>query len=1830
MSAKELDLVSKVDLRLALAESDQQLEQNLQQLLAPLLLKLSSPHADVRQAVFKTIQNIFPRVTAARQLQLPVQALLNQVQHPNVPLGADLYQVRLYSLLFLSKGVERLGREEKALLVPKVIRNISRYPRPVSARVFAILMKLLSDWSAPDVQEHENTRQVYGFNDSPDDEVFLTSQFAKFLMLQPNATSTTVASPGLSVEDNAYFTKDAGISYHTRQDVDKAKMKILDFLKVGFSEKYLALPLLIASADSSSSISDRVNTWFKKLSIDVEDPKFVKQLITLFVGDDKTPPAKPTLQEKILVVLSKSELALSESNVRNIANIGLLSDYAKLRQVTVAFIRRVTKLGKVPLDFNIATSAQLKESIIADGWPQIDTTKVANYRTAIGLRQLQYEALGDILRNTPGIWRNNLEFLRFLFLSLEEETLELRPVIQDALSSLIIHLPELASDCKSELKDILRGYLVNSYNSPNLASCKYIAIKYVNYTFPFEDANARFLCIIGKSKHNNSDTVEEANKGLHPYYFNLMRSTNNLQSESSRDFLGLNSSVEFPTFEDMVITVKEQFESFPYDSFAREQLSEAIRFILNLLVMQSVKGKQTVVVPDEDWIARIDKALEVDKNVRQLVTEQIQLLAQKDVPMTEGENINCPFHTFLEITFDGFLRLTSSGNAFPSNPTYLSVFKLLVSMSPTSIIADLTSQVDKMFALIKEGAMSRAEMKDLCEVFGIVASNTSVEDDYLKTILLGLTIEGKSKQLKEARVLATSFLTSRLLLRGRTEVLQQELVKSFIQSLAEGIKESKNYTTCLHAVSQLAIFGVLGPKFVAYETIAQDVGKILEVVQSKAKTCHELSVTTLAKLALSLPSTYDLEISEASDIEKLIYDTHISKQIDFTFSSGEALAILAGGWEATVLQQNLDVQGAAVEWLPKETNRLPFVLEHVLESCAQTKPALRKAGCIWLLSLVQYLGHMSLIKEKGKEIHVAFMKFLVDRDELIQESASRGLNIIYELGDHELKEELVKSLLRSFTDAKESNSLKAGTVDLETQLFDKDVLKTDDGSVSTYKDVLSLAADVGDPSLVYKFMSLARSNALWSSRKGMAFGLGSILSKTSLDEMFSKNDKLSARLIPRLYRYRFDPNVSVSKSMNDIWNILIKDPSKTLRENFDLILQEVLKSMGSKEWRVRQAGVSALNDLLQTQSLKQLDSHLEQIWKMTFRAMDDIKESVRKEGASLAKALARALMRAADEKNGTMSAEKAAAIMNDLIPFLLGSDGLLSDAEDVRDFALETLLNLCKLGGKTVIKHVPNLLATFIELMSTLEPEILNYLVLNADKFNLNSGEVDARRLQSLGHSPIMDAIEQILRLVDDQLMPIVIQKLQRSIKKSVGLPSKVCGAKVIVSLVTKNYAEVKPYGDKLLTMCIGQLNDRNQTVSSSYATAAGYCCKVGSITEIVNYGTHLKTMYFESEDDDQRILVGMASEAVSRYCGSDVFESVAGAFLPLAFIGRHDPLELVKSFFDREWIESSSGNNAIKVYFEEITTLCKIYGQSPNYNIRKIIAKALADMATTIEIDSDPQTTELLALLLELSKGKSWDGKDLVLKALVGFSTKKTVFLNGHKEILEQVTKTVQTEARRRNKAYQMKAVLSLGQYVHSYPSEVEAVDTYIDVMQTVLTRDYFEEADVLLMSDLENGKTDAQKEAKIEELYLSYIGNIFESLSPSHLNADILKLAHDKMKNLRKSDDVSLTWRTCASFNEHMGILLKSILDDQTELTTSQLDLILEMFTELTNFGEKYRLEKNLVLFARNSKMFIELLSRHGVSYKTQFVLEFIDNLKKENTSTVALYELGLATDN
>ena len=302
--ATELELVNNVDLRFALAASDQELESTMNQLLPPLLLKFASPDTAVRQAVFKVVQNLFPRITAAPALQLPVNALLRQIKAPNVAPGTDSSSVRLYSLLFLSKGIERLSPESLVMLVPEIVRGISGFPATAAARMFAVLVKLLKVWKAPKrgSVEFDVMSVTLGFDKCPADERYLADKAAKFLLLVP--TSAPAVLPGLSISDAAFFTKDAGVSYAVALDLSAAKLRVLEFLKAGFSDQNLVLPLLVASVDSLSVISDASETWFRKLTIDLDDHDLVATLVGLYLGTN-APAAKPTLQDKILSLLVK-------------------------------------------------------------------------------------------------------------------------------------------------------------------------------------------------------------------------------------------------------------------------------------------------------------------------------------------------------------------------------------------------------------------------------------------------------------------------------------------------------------------------------------------------------------------------------------------------------------------------------------------------------------------------------------------------------------------------------------------------------------------------------------------------------------------------------------------------------------------------------------------------------------------------------------------------------------------------------------------------------------------------------------------------------------------------------------------------------------------------------------------------------------------------------------------------------------------------------------------------------------------------------------------------------------------------------------------------------------------------------------------------------------------------------------------------------------------------------------------------------------------------------------------------------------------------------------
>lgn len=222
---------------------------------------------------------------------------------------------------------------------------------------------------------------------------------------------------------------------------------------------------------------------------------------------------------------------------------------------------------------------------------------------------------------------------------------------------------------------------------------------------------------------------------------------------------------------------------------------------------------------------------------------------------------------------------------------------------------------------------------------------------------------------------------------------------------------------------------------------------------------------------------------------------------------------------------------------------------------------------------------------------------------------------------------------------------------------------------------------------------------------------------------------------------------------------------------------------------------------------------------MAFKVLDDIKESVRKAAGSLARDMTTFVSRGLEAR--TASSQKTLFY---ILPFLLSPSGLESNVEDVQAFALNALLSIIKKSdAKTLRPFLPETIDKIIRLLSSLEPQAVNYVHLNADKYKLTTNEIDDMRMKSIRGSPLIEAIEQCLDYLDEGAMADLYPRLEDIMKNALGLPSKVGLCRVFVSLSTRHNYLFARYADRCLNLLSKNLLDRNATVSSSYAAAAGF-----------------------------------------------------------------------------------------------------------------------------------------------------------------------------------------------------------------------------------------------------------------------------------------------------------------------------------------------------------------------------------------------------------------------
>lgn len=1663
MAEKELDLVNKVELRIALADTDLKFQNSLDTYLAPLLLKLVSPYREVRQEIFKFIQHLMTRINSSR-ICLPVLKLIQQAKAPKLPANAESpLNVQLYSLLFAAKGIDALSKEQAYEIIPIVIDGISRHNSlNVQARMFNVFIKLLKFCPRVNYVTHPDVLERYRkhLHMTEDDEKYLLSKLEPLMVLDhavkfdDNIVFTKGTScNGVSPDEINFLTYDAGVALKIRE-LRAYKVDVSHFLMV-FQPTNAALCVLFGAADIDLDVSNLNTFHLKHVRFKLEDELFINHIYDLFLGDvsSKRSAIDGVYQFDMLqMILCPSKVAINSDRALRVIEVAFSKTKYRVNKFpeTYTFIRNIINHSTNPKNKSVESLnnvlSLVKNRIQSNGWPKADIAPGAFYVNEVTQRNTEYELIGEILSKDSRLLEN-LSFIEFLFDSLAGEISDVKSSVKDALGSISMHVGKLPNEFKIKLKKIIRNYMKDFFteDQQTVAEVRFLSLKLLNTAFSFDDSEAKFLNVLGCSPKNRHDVINEAKIGLNPYFIKLIQSPVNTKS----NFLGTSfENQDFVNFEEYVDEFAKAIR------FAEERPSSSIHTVLDKvfdtgvlsIVSQAVAGRTTSIIQDEEWETRITRGLTCDPVI--IDGTRIEIFRLIQAPSNS-------ISKFLRLILKEYIK--SFDQHHPFDPASISdLIPVFLGMVPSSTIASLLDFIPPLCEILrKTDSFKGNSLTVLPQIIGILSSHSEFSSRDVSDLVDDLLADYRSdpKKKKTAILLTTlGEIIQKLYARQRYNVISPNSLGSYYNVLKAELNSTSTILPKLVSsiLSGLLRYGGFGP--VIDDSVITELNQIkTDIIEILNASLNKFGPAGYHSLALSTLSDPESKADSMTVIEEKLLDSYETKDIDVLFSIGEALSIICEGWESKLLKFSDCVQDDkfSTNTLTRQGIRTSVILEHLFAMTKQTKPTIRRASCIWLLALVQYCAESTVILDCASKIHMYFMIFLTDPDEVVQEAASRGLGIVYDLGDNNLKETLVKSLLRSFADATSGSKLLTGTVDKDTELFEPGVLKTYDGSVSTYKDILSLASEVGDPSLVYKFMSLAKTSALWSSRRGIAFGLGNVMSKASLSKLLVDNPIMAKRLIPKLYRYRFDPNSLVCQSMDDIWKTLVPDSSKVIECYSGDILNELLSSMGKNEWRVRQAATTALTDFLQIIKDDFYNDRTEEIWTMGFRALDDIKESVRKAAGNLTRSLSKALIQSMKTEG---SPERSQSNIKRLLLFLLGPKGISCDSDDVRDFALETIVTLIKSAGKSIKPFIGELIEHFIMLMSTLEPQIMNYLALNAQKYKVESDFIDSRRAQSLISSPIMDSIERLIDLSDEENIEEIVSKLGSSVKSSVGLPSKFAGSKIVVSLVLRHYHIIKPYGDALLTTCTARLNDSNNTVSSSYAVAAGYVCRVASVSAVIKYSKKLRSLYFGTKSTPPTIrskrIAGTASQAVSKHSG-ERFSEVASAFLPVAFICKNDDVEDVAKAFEFEWSENTSGVGAIKLYLQEIIDLGIKYFDSTDYSIRKVIVRSITKAFDAMETVTNEEILEpLLQSLIDASRSNYWTGKEDLIASMVSVSLKSKEYFTDHEKTFDAVKKAIIKSSQSNKQSYVVHTIRSLGKFVGAFPSKAiyeESITSFV-----------------------------------------------------------------------------------------------------------------------------------------------------------------------------------------
>nr|XP_057941532.1 proteasome adapter and scaffold protein ECM29 isoform X2 [Doryrhamphus excisus] len=1636
----ELNQLERVFLRLGHAETDDQLQDIISKFLPPVLLKLSSVQEGVRKKVMELLVHLNKRIKSRPKIQLPVETLLVQYQDP-----AAASFVTNFTIIYIKMGYPRLEVGKQCELAPTLLTAMEGKPQPQQDSLMHLLIPTLYHMKYPaevskiaspfNLTERPKTIQLllefmldvllmpYGFvlNESPTRPAPSSSQGGSADGSSgSSAQSLPQAPPGM----NIYAAKRViGEAQWTSEQLEQCKLGIVKFIEAKqVPEVETVVHLVVASSDTRHSVATAADLELKSKQsiIDWNNPLIINKMYKVYLGDVplktkggtvkhelKHEPVSTRVKLKILPHLLRSRLAAEcfPANIQVVYD-GLFGANTnnKLLSLTLQFVHHICMVCP---DTNKPLGLMLLNGL----------TKLINeYKEDPKLLCVAYSAVGKLSSRMPQLFTKDIALVQQFFESMCKEEPDVRLAIQEALSMMVGAYANLQGALLNLMEALVAAYIVK----PEV-QVRQVAMKFASTVFAPDHVPSRYLLLLAAGDPRD-EVCGEAQRVLRTF------STKSSEKDGPKPI---------PSFPEMVAYIQEKASqriktpakyvvgtsAIPFNPSA---FGEIVLYLRMCLVYTAGATPQSTQLVDMQ-----DDAPAIGRYVEVLLSSEPQASGSK------GTETN-PVYVYMDL----LQQLLSAVGGIPVMYCLLEV----VSVCPEKLAPKFADKIDWIKSLMNT---NKEDMRELAAQLYAVVVSTMTGNELQAAVhnLVKITKDNRSPETQHGAVLALGYMVGRYMNKTKTaaySTLACNVEKSITSQEDDDVVamatktigsflDSSSGLLAVAACTALGEIGRNGPLLIPSEgegltklSIVENLLARIPSGKESAKT-KERSIQTLGYLPVG-----DGDFPHQKKLLQGLMDSVEAKQVELQFTVGEAITNAALGTSSGAIRDPWTC--TEDQYSPplnlKNNDVVPWVLNSVLSKYIPSQnPHIRQAACIWLLSLVKKLSQHKEIKSNLKEIQVAFISVLSDADELSQDVASKGLGLVYEMGGEGDQQELVSTLVETLMTGKRIKH----AVSEETEVFQGDGLgKTPDGhSLSTYKELCSLASDLNQPDLVYKFMNLANHHAMWNSRKGAAFGFHMIAAKAG-----EQLAPFLPQLVPRLYRYQFDPNLSIRQAMTSIWDALVTD--KTLVDKYlKEILHDVISNLTSTAWRVRESSCLALNDLIRGRQADDLIDHLAEMWETLFRVLDDIKESVRKAADITLKTLSKVCTRMCESTGSTAQRTVAA-----LLPTLL-EKGIVSNVSEVRSLSIQTLVKISKTAGARLKPHASRLIPALLEALSTLEPQVLNYLSLRATEQEKSA--MDAARLSAAKSSPMMETINMCLQHVDIAVLRELVPRLCELLKSGVGLGTKGGCASVIVSLTVQSPQDLTPYSGKLMSALLSGIHDRSTVVQKAFAFALGHLVRTAKDSSVEKLLLKLCAWYLEKEEPVYKSSCALTMHAISHY-SPDVLKAHAGVALPLAFLGMHQAPGADEdkgeshdaTLWAEVWQENVPGSfGGIRLYMTELIAITQKALQSQSWKMK---AQGAAAMATVAKEQTGslvaPHLGLVLTALMQGLAGRTWAGKEELLKAIGSVVSKCSTELQKPclgQPTISEVLEVVLKECRKENIVYKMAGLQCAGDILHS-----------------------------------------------------------------------------------------------------------------------------------------------------------------------------------------------------